>query len=94
MRMVIASTSILSQCHVGKLARDLGADLVPHHHGVALRVRFGDDGEQLARARSGEREGEAEDALDAGAGHDRDVGCDFQRQAAMGASADARVLAF
>ena len=60
--MVIASTSILSVRHVGKFRRDLGGDLVPHHHAVALRVRFGDDGEELARPRPGEREGEADDA--------------------------------
>ena len=41
----------------------------------------------------GEREGEAEDALDAGAGHDRDVGRDLDRQAAMRAPADAGILA-
>ena len=83
----------LVPCHIGELARDLGADLVPHHHGVALRVRLGDDGEELARARAGECESETEDALDAGAGHDRDVGRDLDRQAAMNAPADTRIFA-
>ena len=79
--------------HVGELARDLRADLVPHHHGVTLRVRFGHDGEQLARARARERKGEAEDPLDADARHDRDVGRDLDRQAAMHASADPGIFA-
>ena len=83
MRMVMASTSILSQVTSGNSARDLGGDLVPHHHAVTLRVRLGDDGEQLARARAGEREGEAHDACDAGAREDRDLGCDLLGQAAM-----------
>ena len=45
---VIASTSILSQLTSGS---DLGGDLVPHHHGMALRVTLGHDRQQLARSR-------------------------------------------
>ena len=66
MRMVMASTSILSQSHVGELAGHLGGDLVPHHHAVPLGVGLGHHGQQLARARAGKREGKAHDALDAG----------------------------
>src|SRR5271155_4773712 len=91
MRMVIASTSILSQV-VREFARDLRADLVPHHHGVPLRVGFRDDREQLARPRPRERKSEAEDAFDAGPGHDRNIGCDFVRQASMHAAADAGIF--
>ena len=47
---------------VGKFLRDLGGDLVPHHHAVALRVRLGDHRQQLARPRLRQLEGEAHDA--------------------------------
>jgi hypothetical protein len=50
MRMVIASTSILSPGHVRVLLGDLGRDLVPHHHRMALRIALGNHGEQLAQA--------------------------------------------
>ena len=69
-------------------------DLVPHHHGMALGVGFGDDRQQLARPRLREPEGKAHDALDAGAGQDRDVGRDFERQALVDAAADAGIFAF
>ena len=54
--------------HVRELLRDLGGDLVPHHHGVALRVRLRHDREQLARTRLGQLEREPHDALHAGRG--------------------------
>ena len=79
---------------VGKFARHLGGDLVPHHHAVALRVRLGDDGQQLARARAGQLEGEAHDAGDAGAGEHRDVGRDLLAAGPMHAAADAGIFAF
>ena len=92
--MVIASTSILSQVTSGN-SRATSAAISSHiTMRVPLRVRLGDDGEQLARARAGERERKAHDALDAGAGEHRDVGRDFLRQAAMDASADAGIFAF
>ena len=94
MRMVMASTSILSQVTSGNSRGHLGGDLVPHHHAVALGVRLGDDGQQLARPRAGEREGKAHDARDAGAREHRHVGGRLLGQAAMHAAADARVLAF
>ena len=93
MRMVMASTSILSQVtSVNSRAISVG-DLVPHHHGMALRVRLGDHGQELARPRLRQPEGEAHDALDAGAGEHRDVGGRFQRRALVHAAADAGVLA-
>ncbi len=79
--------------HIGEFTRHLRADLVPHHHGIALRVGFRDDREQLARPRPRERKNEAEDAFDAGPGHDRNIGCDFLGQAAMHAAADAGIFA-
>ena len=45
------------------------------------------------RGREREREGKAEDALDACTGHDRDVGRDLDRQAAMRPPADAGIFA-
>ena len=78
---------------VRELARDLGGDLVPHHHAVALGVGLGDDGQELARPRAGQLEREAHDAGDAGAGEDHHLGADLLRQAAMRAAALAGVLA-
>ncbi len=79
---------------VGKFARDLGRDLVPHHHAVALRVRLGHHGQELARARSGEREGEAHDPRNPRTGEHGDVGRHLLGQAAMGAPAHAGIFAF
>ena len=56
---------------VREFLRDLGGDLVPHHHAVALRVRLRDDRQELARARLRQPEGVAHDAGDADAGEDR-----------------------
>jgi hypothetical protein len=61
---------------------------------VALRVALGDHRQQLARPRPRQLEGEAHDALDAGAGHDRHVGGGLDRVALVHAAADAGVLAF
>src|SRR5215813_12153920 len=49
--------------HVRELRRYLDSDLVPHHHGMALRVALGDDRQELARPRLGQLEGVANDAL-------------------------------
>jgi hypothetical protein len=80
--------------HVGVLARDRGGDLVPHHHAMALRVRLGDDGEELARTRLRQLESVAHDPGDAGAGENGELGADFLGQAAMNAPAGAGVFAF
>ncbi len=68
----------LVPCDLGEFARDLGPDLVPHHHRVALRIRLGDHRQLLARARAREPEREAEDSLDPGAGHHRNVRGDLR----------------
>ena len=84
---------LLVPLDVRKLARHLVRDLVPHHHRVPLRIALGDDGQMLARARLRQFEREAQDALDAGARHDRNVGRHFDGMALVHASAHARVLA-
>ena len=94
MRAVDRVDQFLVPVDVGELLRDLQRDLVPHHHRVALRVALGDDGQQLARPRLRQLEREAHDALDAGAGHHRDVGGGLDRVALVDAAADAGVLAF
>jgi hypothetical protein len=48
MRMVDGVDQFLVPGHIRELGRDLQRDLVPHHHGVALGVALGDDGQQLA----------------------------------------------
>ena len=92
-RMVMASTSILSQVTSGNSLRHLGRDLVPHHHAVALGVGLGDHGQELARARAGELERVAHDPGHAGAGEDHHLGADLVRQPAVRAAALAGVLA-
>ena len=78
---------------LGVAARDLGEDLVPQHHGVALGVRFGDAGQVPGRARAGELEGEAHDPLDAAPREDRGLDRDLPGQAAVHPAAGAGVLA-
>ncbi len=78
--------------HVREVLRDLGGDLVPEHHAVVLRVRLGHHGERLARPRPCEREGVARDALDAGAGEDRDFGGGLVALGAMAAPALAGIF--
>jgi hypothetical protein len=56
---------------------------------MALSVRLGDDGEELARPRLGQLERIAHDALDADPSEDRHLGADFLGQAAMDATATA-----
>ena len=94
MRTVIASTSILSQVTSGNSRGDLPGDLVPQHHAMALGIRFGDDGQQLARPRMRQFESKAHDAGYAGAGEDRDFRRDLFRQAAMRAATLAGIFAF
>src|ERR1700750_280259 len=62
-RMVIASTSILSQVTSGNSAATLGGDLVPHHYSMALRVALCHDRQQLTRPGLSQLEGVAKDAL-------------------------------
>ncbi len=76
-----------------ELGRDLRRDLVPHHHGVALRVRLGDDGQELPRPRPGQAEGEAHDPFDAGAREHGDVGRCFERRALVHPAPDAGIFA-
>jgi hypothetical protein len=75
-------------------ARRLRRDLVPHHHGVALRVRLGDHRQVPAGPRPGELEREAQDPFDACARHDRHVHRGLDRQPLVHAAADAGVFAF
>ena len=79
--------------HVLELGRDLGGDLVPHHHGMALRVALGHDRQQLARPGLGQLEGVANDALHSSPRHHGDVLCDLDRQSLVHAAADTGVLA-
>ena len=93
MRMVIASTSILSQVTSGNSCATSAA--ISSHITMAWRCAFdlGDDRQQLARPGLRQLEGEADDALHAGAGHHRDVGGDLDRQPSMHAAANAGILA-
>ena len=79
MRAVIASTSILSHVTSGYSRATSASHLVPDHHAVTLRVRLRHDGQELARPRAGQVERKAQDALDARAGEDRNVGRNFNR---------------
>ncbi len=78
---------------IGIFLRHLGGDLVPHHHGVALRVGLGDDGELPPRPPLRQSEGKAHDAQHARAGEDRGLRRDFLGQAAMDAPAIAGIFA-
>ena len=93
MRAVAASTSSLSQVTSGNSCGNLGRNLVPHHHGVALRIALGDHGQQLARPRLRQSEGEALDALDPRARHHRQVRRYLDRVALMHPAADAGIFA-
>jgi hypothetical protein len=77
----------------GIVLADERGDLVPEHHAVALRVRFGDDREMPPRPRPRHIEGEAHDALDADAGEDCRLGRHLLGQAAMDAPAVAGIFA-
>ena len=79
---------------IREFLRDLVGDLVPHHHAMPLRVRFGNDGEEFSRARLRQLERVAHDALDADAGENRDLRADFLRQPAMHPPAAAGIFAF
>ena len=80
--------------HVRKILGDLGGNLIPHHHGMALRVALGHHREQLARTRLGQLEGEANDPVHSGSRHDGDVGGHLFRQAPMDAATYAGIFAF
>jgi hypothetical protein len=78
---------------VGEVLGDLGGDLVPEHHTVALGVALGDDGQQLARALLRRLKGEADDALHGVAGEDGHLGRRLPGLAAVRPAALAGVLA-
>ena len=79
----------------GRILRsDFGAHLIPHHHAVALRVGFRHHGQMLARACHGNFTGMAADARHAFAGEDGNIHGNFNRQAAMRATANAGIFAF
>ena len=80
--------------HVRELMADLPRDLVPHHHGMALRVGLGHHCQQFAGARLRQLEGVAHDALNTGPGHHRQIGSHFNRLALVRTTADACVFAF
>src|SRR3546814_6800133 len=61
---------------------------------MALCVGLGDHGKQFAWTRLGKSEGIAQNALDAGAGHYRDIGGCLDGMALVYASTYARVFAF
>src|SRR3546814_19300075 len=61
---------------------------------MALGVGLGDHGKQFAWTRLGKSEGIAQNALDAGAGHYRDIGGCLDGMALVYASTYARVFAF
>ena len=92
MRVVIASTSILPRVTSGN-SRATSAP-ISSRITMAWRCAF-DLVTMVSSFRRRERadEGEAGDPFDAGTHHDRDVGCNFLRKAAMHASADAGILA-
>ena len=75
------------------VALDLLEHRIPHHHAVALGIGFGNQRQQLARARAGQFQRETLDALDPVAGEDRDVDADLLGQPLMGAAADAGIFA-
>src|ERR1700761_3360130 len=80
MRMVMASTSILSKLTSGNSAA-ISAAISSHiTMAAALRIGLAHHREELARPRSGEPEGETHDALDAGSGEHGDVGGGFERR--------------
>ena len=60
---------------------------------MTLRVGFGDHSQALARTLHRQFAGKAADALDAGAGEDRNVDARLQRQPGMHAAADAGIFA-
>ena len=43
--------------HIWEIVSHFGGDLIPHHHGMTLRVALGHDGKQLARSRLGQLKG-------------------------------------
>src|SRR5438046_6900580 len=61
---------------------------------MALRVGLGDDGQEFSRPRLRQLESEAHDALDTRTRQDRNIRCDFERQAPVHAAADAGIFAF
>ena len=83
----------LVPCDIRKLGSDLGSDLVPHHHAMALGVGFCNDCQQLTRPRLRQAERVAHNAADADTGEDRGFGGDLFRQATMGAATMARIFA-
>jgi hypothetical protein len=83
----------LVPAHVRGLSGDFRRNLVPHHHVMALGIRLGDHGEELARAALRQPEGEAHEALDPWTGKHGDVRCGLQRRALVDAPADAGVFA-
>ena len=84
---------LLVPAHVGKLARDLGRDLVPHHHRVPLRVALGDDGEQLSRPRRASLNAKRRIRSTPARVIIETSVADLDRQAAVHAAADAGVFA-
>ena len=78
----------------GRILRgDFRANLIPHHHAMALCVGFRHHSQMLARARHGNFTGMAADARHAFAGEDGNIHGDFNRQAAMRAPANAGIFA-
>ncbi len=77
----------------GIASDNLAADRVPEHHAVALGIGFGHDGQQPAGSAHRKIAGEAGDPLDAGAGEDRDIHADLDRQPPMRTTADAGIFA-
>jgi hypothetical protein len=84
MRMVMASTSILSQVTSGNSAATSTA--------ISSRIGLGHHRQQLAWARTGKREGKAHDAGNARAREDADIGGCLLWQSAVYAPADTGVL--
>ena len=78
---------------LGIFGGDLAGDLVPEHHGMALRVRLGDRS-QSSRPPLRLFEAKAQDAFDPGAGEDRGLDRDLVRGALMQPAAGASVFAF
>ncbi len=61
---------------------------------MALGIGFGHDGQQFSRPGLRQPERKTHDALDAGAGQDRYVGRDLERQPPVDAAADPGIFAF